>query len=168
MILEFVVILAGIFLTNVLDSTTLFEFGAGIKPEFTILFVIFFSLKKGELTGLWIGFLGGLLADASLGAEEVAGKFYYKVGIHSLSYSLIGYLLGKFSRNYYSENYISISVYAFLFTLAMRGFSYFLFAIFFYQNQNYSIFANSLYNAVIAPLSFFIFSWVYRLEGEGT
>lgn len=168
MILEIIVIFAGIFLTNVLDSTTLFEFSAGIKPEFTILLIIFFSLKKGALSGLWIGFFCGLLADASLGAEEVAGKFYYKIGIHSLSYSLIGYLLGKFGRIYYTENYISISVYAFLFTLTMRGFSYFLFAVFFYQNQNYSILANSIYNAAIAPLSFFIFSWIYKIEGEGT
>lgn len=169
MILEIIVVLAGIFLANVLDSTRLFELVAGIKPDFTILLVIFFSLKKGELSGLWVGFLGGLLADASFGAEEINGKIYDKIGIHSLSYSLVGYLLGKFGRNYYSENYISISVYAFILTLIIKGFSYFLFAIFFYKDQNYSIWASSVYNAAIAPLSFFIFSWIYRLETtEGT
>lgn len=169
MILETIVVLAGIFLANVLDSTRLFEFVGGVKPDFTILLVIFFALKKGGLAGLWVGFLGGLLADASFGAEEIGGKIYDKVGIHSLSYSLIGYLLGKFGRNYYSENYISITIYAFLFTIIIKSFSYFLFSIFFYKDHNYSVWASSIYNAAIAPLSFFIFSWVYKLDAtEGT
>ncbi len=164
MILELLVIAAGIFLVNVLDSTRLFDI-AGVRPDFTILLVIFFSLKKGQLSGLWIGFFGGLLADVSFGAEEIGGKVYDKIGIHSLSYSLVGYFLGKFGRNYYSENYISISTYAFLFTVIIKGFSYILFSIFFYKDQNYSVLATSIYNTAIAPLSFFIFSWVYKLEG---
>jgi rod shape-determining protein MreD len=164
MILDYLVVFAGIFLAHVLNGTTLFEFGVNIKPDFVVILVVFFALRRGEVSGLWVGFLGGLLTDASLGAEEIGGKVFYKIGVHSLSYSLGGYLLGKFGRDYYTENYLSITIYAFIMTFVMRGVTYFLFSSFFYPNENYSYLASSIYNAALAPLTFFLLSWVYRLE----
>lgn len=166
MILENVVIVAGIFLAHVLNGTTLFEFGTNIKPDFIVILVVFFALRRGEVAGLWVGFLGGILTDVSLGGEEIGGKIFYKIGVHSLSYSISGYLLGKFGRGYYTENYISITIYTFLLTFVMRGFTYFLFSSFFYPNDNYSYIATSIYNAAIGPLAFFTLSWVYKLESK--
>lgn len=152
-------------MVHIINGSSLFDFGPEIKPDFMILFVLFFALRKGEMSGLWIGFLGGLLSDAGLGGEEgLGGKIYYKIGIHSLSFSFVGYLLGKFGRTFYNENYLSITIYAFVITLMMRSFTYFLFSFFFYTNLNYSLVICSIYNAAIAPLSFFVFSWVYKLQ----
>lgn len=169
MILERIVIGIGILLAHILNGTNLFDIGTAIKPDFMILLVIFFALRKGGMSGLWIGFIGGLLTDAALGGEEgLGGKVFYKIGIHSLSFSLVGYLLGKFGRMSYNENFISISIFAFVLTLIARAFTYMLFSFFFHPNLNYSFIATSVYNAAIAPLTFFILSWIYKLEPTST
>ncbi len=167
MILERIVIGIGILLAHVLNGTNLFDIGTAIKPDFMILLVIFFALRKGGLSGLWVGFLGGLLTDAALGGEEgLGGKIFYKIGIHSLSFSIIGYLLGKFGRVSYNENFVSISIFAFTLTLITRGLTYMLFTFFFHPNLNYSFVATSIYNAAIAPLTFFTLSLIYKLESS--
>lgn len=169
MILERLVIGIGILLAHVLNGTNLFDIGTAIKPDFMILLVIFFALRKGGMSGLWIGFIGGLLTDAALGGEEgLGGKVYYKIGIHSLSFSIIGYLLGKFGRISYNENFVSISIFAFLLTLVTRGLTYMLFSFFFHPNLNYSFVATSIYNAAIAPLTFFTLSWIYKLDASSS
>ena len=66
MIFEKIVVLSGIILAHILNGSNLFDFGPEIKPDFMILLVIFFSLRKGEMSGLWVGFIGGLLSDAGL------------------------------------------------------------------------------------------------------
>jgi rod shape-determining protein MreD len=165
MIFEKIIILAGIIMVHIINGSNLFDFGPEIKPDFMILYVLFFSLRKGEMSGLWIGFIGGLLTDAGLGGEEgIDGRIYYKIGIHALSYSLTGYLLGKFGRSIYNENYLSITIYALLVSVIMRAMTYFLFNFFFYPNLNYSLLISSIYNAAIAPISFFIFSWIFKLQ----
>lgn len=167
MILERIVIGIGILLAHVLNGTNIFDIGTAIKPDFMILLVIFFALRKGGLSGLWVGFIGGLLTDAALGGEEgLGGKVFYKIGIHSLSFSIVGYLLGKFGRMSYNENFVSISIFAFTLTLITRGLTYMLFSFFFHPNLNYSFIATSIYNAAIAPLTFFALSWIYKLESS--
>jgi rod shape-determining protein MreD len=164
LIFEKVAIACAILLAHILNETTLFNFGANIKPDFVIILVVFFALRKGELAGLWIGFLGGLLSDSSLGGEQIGNKIHYKIGLHSLSYSTVGYLLGKFGRGFYNENYVSTTFYTFVLTFIMRWFTYILFSTFFYENDNYSYVSCAIYNAAIAPVTFFGLSWVFRLE----
>lgn len=165
MILEIVVIFIGIVLSHVLNGSNIFDIGTSIKPDFVILFFSFFSLRRGELSGLWIGFFGGLLSDAALGGEEgIDGKVFYKIGVHALSFSLVAYIVGKFTRAYYNENFVSIMVFAFSITLVTRIVTYFIFGFFFHQNSNFSFLTTAIYNMLIAPLTFFIFSWIYKLE----
>lgn len=165
MILEKIVIGIGLVLAHFLNGSNLFELGPAIKPDFVFLFIIFFALKKGELSGLWIGFFGGLLSDAGLGGEiGEGGRVYYKIGIHTLSFCIVGYLVGKFARAKYNETFIYISITIFLLSIATRVFTYILFLMFFHPNENYSFFSNSIYNAFIAPVTFFALSWVYKIE----
>ena len=50
--------------------------GSIIYPDFLLIFVIFFALRRGEFSGLWIGFFAGLLEDAGLlGYAEKTGEF---------------------------------------------------------------------------------------------
>lgn len=167
MIIEKFAIAVGVIVVHFLNGSNLFDIGNDIKPDFMFLLVMFFALKRGGLTGLWIGFFGGLLTDSSLGAEiGIAGKYYYKIGIHALAYSIIGYLVGKFGRNLYNENFLSVSVSIFVLTLIVRVFSYLVFLFFFHPNKSYSFISTSLYNAIIAPMIFFALSWAYRLESQ--
>ncbi|MCE9501436.1 MAG: rod shape-determining protein MreD [Leptospira sp.] len=165
MILEKSVIAIGILVAHFLNGSNLFELGSSIKPDFMIILVIFFALRKGTLSGLWVGFFGGLLSDTGLGGEIGAkGEILYKIGLHTLSFSMIGYFLGKFGRTAYNENFISISVTTFIITLLARLSTYFLFSIFFHSNLNYAFFSTSLYNAAIAPIVFSALTWIYRLD----
>lgn len=167
MILEKVFIIIGMLLAHFLNGSNLFELGNAIRPDFMVIFVIFFAFRKGAMYGLWLGFCGGLLTDTSLGGEiGPDDAIYYKIGLHSLSYSLIGYIIGKVTRNAYTENYISITIYVFGFTLFSRILTYLLFWMFFHSNHSYSFFYVSLYNAFIGPALFFFFTWAFRLDPD--
>jgi len=167
MILDKVFIIIGVLLAHFLNGSNLFELGNAIRPDFMIVFVIFFALRKGALVGLWLGFFGGLLTDTALGGEVSAENLvFYKIGLHSLSYALVGYFIGKLTRNAYTENYFSITVYVLIFTFISRVLTYLLFLLFFHSNSNYSFVYVSLYNAFLGPLLFFVFTWIYRLEAD--
>jgi rod shape-determining protein MreD len=170
MIVEKLVIAVGILFSHFLNGSTIFELGGSYKPDFMMIFVIFFALRKGPLYGLWIGFFSGLLTDSGLGGETGADQVvYYKIGLHSMSYSIIGYIMGKFTRSAYNENYLSITIYTFIFTLVSRFFTYLLFILFFHPNDSYSFFGTALYTALLSPIFFFLLTWIYQLnqdEGE--
>lgn len=167
MILEKLFIVIGVLLAHFLNGSNIFELGNAVRPDFMIIFVLFFALRKGALVGLWLGFFGGLLTDTALGGEiNPDSSLYYKVGLHSFSYAIVAYIVGKLTRNAYTENYISIMIYVFGFTLLSRLITYLLFLLFFHTNSNYSFIYVSIYNAVIGPMLFFVFTWIYRLEAD--
>ncbi|PJZ68631.1 rod shape-determining protein MreD [Leptospira perolatii] len=163
MILEYVVIGAGLFIAHFLNGTNSFE-TFGTKPDFMVLFVLFFALRKGALAGVWVGFFGGLLSDSGLGGEIVGNVVTYKIGLHSLTFCLMGFLVGKFARSAYHENYLSITLYSVIITFVTRVATYLLFSLFFHENLSYSLFGTSIYNAIIAPLFFYLLGKLYRLE----
>lgn len=169
MILEKFMIGAGILLVHFLNRSPILDLSDklpfGFQPDLMFIFVIFFALRQGGLTGLWVGFLSGILIDVDLGEMDGAdGKKFFKMGLHSLSYSLIGYLTGKIGRRIYNENFATISITLLVLTLIMRGMVYFLFTFFFHPNDNYSFLGTAVYNAIISPVFFSVLSWVYRLE----
>ncbi|EMY02388.1 hypothetical protein LEP1GSC029_4196 [Leptospira interrogans str. 2002000626] len=91
----------------------------------------------------------------------------YKIGLHSLTFCLIGYLVGKFARSAYHENYLSITIYSLLITFITRLATYYLFSLFFHENMSYSLFFTSLFNALIAPAFFYALTWIYQLDHMG-
>ncbi|MGJ4786465.1 rod shape-determining protein MreD [Leptospira koniambonensis] len=163
MILEYIVIGAGILISHFLNGTNLFEI-SGFKPDFMVIFVLFFALRRGTMAGIWIGFFGGLLSDSGLGGEIVDNIVTYKIGLHSLTFCIMGYIVGKFARPAYHENQISIMLYSLVVTLVSRIASSLLFSAFFHENLNYSIISTSIFNGAIAPMFFWILGKLYRLE----
>ena len=165
MILEYIVIVIGLLTSYFLNGSNLFELGNAVKPDFMVIFVVFFALRRGPMFGLWIGFFGGLLTDSALGGViGEGGETFYKIGLHSLVMSVLGYIIGKFARGSFHENYLSVTIYLFLFTLASRVMIYLVYIMFFHKNLNYSFFPTSIYNGIIAPVAFFILTWAYKLE----
>lgn len=85
-------------LVHVLEST-LFQYIriGGIGPNFMIMIIVSFALLRGSKEGMWIGMGAGLLYDISFGLH---------LGPTILVYMFIGFICGKFSKNFYRENFI--------------------------------------------------------------
>lgn len=165
MILEKAIIGIVVLIAHFFNGSSWLELGSGIKPDFMVLLVVFFALRRGPLYGLWVGFFGGILTDSGLGAEiQSNGQMEYMIGLHSLTFSMMGYLTGKFARSAYQENFLSIMVYAFFLTLFTRIATYYIFLFFFHENANYSFVYTSVYNALMAPVVFYIMSWIFKMD----
>lgn len=83
---------------HVLEST-LFQYIriGGIGPNFMIMIIVSFALLRGSKEGMIIGAASGLLYDISFGLH---------IGPILLSYMFIGFVCGKFNKNFYRENFI--------------------------------------------------------------
>jgi len=87
-----------IFIIHILEST-LFQYIriGGIGPNFMIMIIVSFALLRGSKEGAIIGASAGLLYDISFGLH---------LGPTLLSYMFIGFICGKFNKNFYRENFI--------------------------------------------------------------
>ncbi len=70
------------------------DFG-GVVPNLLIVLTAAFGFMRGETTGVLIGFFCGLLTDIF---------FADILGFYALVYMYIGYINGKFSRQFYPED----------------------------------------------------------------
>ena len=169
MVIEKVIIGIGLILTHLVNVSNFLNIGIWLKPDIIIIFIIFFSLKKGPLYGVWIGFFGGLLADISLGGElNELNEISYKIGLNALVFSILGYVAGKFMLSNYRENFLILGVYTFVLTCLSRAFVFYTYLYLFNENFSYNIFTTSLYNGVISPILFYCLELVYRVEMEKT
>lgn len=80
-------------------ESTLFQYIriGGIGPNFMIMIIVSFALLRGSKEGMMIGAFSGLLYDISFGMH---------IGPTLLSYMFIGFVCGKFNKNFYRENFI--------------------------------------------------------------
>ncbi len=80
-------------------STTLFQALriGDIGPNFMIMIIVSFALLRGSKEGSIIGIIAGLLNDIS---------FSTYLGPSIVIYAIIGYMCGKFNKNFYRENFI--------------------------------------------------------------
>ncbi len=74
-------------------------FFKGIKPDFVLILICFYSLKYGQIKGLTYGALSGLLMDSVCG---------FILGPHIISKSVSGFLMGTVKEQLFQWNvYIS-------------------------------------------------------------
>ncbi|MCB1158141.1 MAG: rod shape-determining protein MreD [Leptospiraceae bacterium] len=169
MMIEKIMTGAGILLVHFLNRSPYLDLSDKLpfhfQPDLMFIFVIFFSLRRGALTGLWVGFFGGLLTDLDQGAVDSTAVIHSMIGLHTFSYSIIGYLMGKFGRNAYNENFLSISITMFVLTLLVRGVTFTLYIFFFKADEkNYAFFGTAFFNSILSPIFFSALSWIYRME----
>ena len=69
----------------------------GVTPDFMLIIIVSFALLRGSKEGMLIGTIAGLLYDVTFGMF---------IGQHTAAYILIGYVCGKFNKNFYRENFI--------------------------------------------------------------
>lgn len=80
-------------------EATLFQYLriGDIAPNFMIMMIVSFALLRGSKEGVIIGAVAGLLNDISFGIH---------LGPTIISYAIIGYVCGKFNKNFYRENFV--------------------------------------------------------------
>lgn len=93
-----IVIGALLILTQILESTVFQMLRIGhIAPNFMIILIVSFALLRGSKEGTVVGIVSGLLYDSTFGLM---------MGPTIFAYALIGYICGKFNKNFYRENFI--------------------------------------------------------------
>ncbi len=68
---------------------------ASVAPNLLLILTSEFGFVRGQKTGIWVGFFGGLLLDIYYGDA---------IGFYALLYMIIGYLNGFFHQLYYDED----------------------------------------------------------------
>lgn len=138
-----------------------------IYPDFLLIFVIFFSIRKGDFTGIWVGFFAGLLEDAQLLAfDDSAQEFVSIIGVHSLVYCLAGYTIGRLNRLLDRDSTASILVLVFATTLVVRIAVWLVMGIVDQFSAAYPLLGPAVYTAAIAPIWFTLLTWLYRLDSR--
>jgi rod shape-determining protein MreD len=166
MMLEKIIILIAVFVSYFLQTSLEFFRLGGIKPDFLLILTIYYSINKGELYGIWIGFLAGLLQDINLGVMTIAGtsQVRHYLGINILPKAMVGYLAGKFSESIQKNNNFSWFIIVFTFSVA-KGITLFILTAIFHGNVAAEmlvtvILPESLYNALLSLLWFRLLYWL--------
>ncbi len=122
--------------------------------DFVIIATLFFALHGGSMSGQVFGFIAGIFYDAF-----AASQFF---GITPLTYTVTGFIVGKFSKTTYQETFVSIFTITIVATL-FKGGIYLLINTVMLDNiiSATDYFLNSLMielivNPLIAPFVFFL------------
>ena len=140
---------------------------ATVFPDFLLIFVAYFALKRDSLSGLWVGFFAGMLEDSTnwifnpKNSVDVDG-YTTIIGIHALVYTLIGFILGQVKTIYENQQTFITMIIVFLMVVFARFLTWTIHGFVDDFNFNYAIVAPALYTAIIAPLWFTLLAWIYR------
>ena len=98
----------------------LFPLG-NVKPNLLLILTVSLGLMRGKHTGLWVGFLSGLVIDLFYGTL---------IGFNALVYMYIGYINGNFYKVFYDEDVkipmilVAISCFAYNFVFYIIQFAF--------------------------------------------
>jgi rod shape-determining protein MreD len=162
-------ILVSFFLKDINFLAINFDFlNSGIiYPDFPLLLMIFFALRKGEFHGLWIGFFAGLLEDAGvLHFSDSSHEFVTILGTHAGIYTLAGFILGKINRFIDQFHTAPIIVLVVTATFLIRLSVWLLMGILEDFNKSYSFLGPAFYTALLSPVWFWILGWLYRVHHD--
>ncbi len=169
MIIEILFIFLGLvfsyFLKDINFLSLQFDFikSGSVYPDFLLIFIIYFSLKKNELVGIWLGFFAGLLEDSSiLSFSQKNKEFINLIGIHSLVYPILGFILGKFNKYLDIDNIRTVIVITFLASIFTRISVWFIMGILDTFYESFAFFSPSIYTSLVAPVWFFFLKWIYH------
>ena len=171
MLLDLLVIVLGLifsyFLKDINFLSMTFDFTGAIYPDFLLIFVIFFALRRGEFSGLWIGFFAGLLEDSNLLSFAQSTNTYNSIiGVHAIIYTLAGFILGKLNRIVDKDSTIPIMFVVLCTTFLCRLFVWMIMGFLDESNASYSFFGPAIYTAILAPIWFLLLGWTYRQTTE--
>jgi len=148
-------------LLNFLFQSTLFQYFSilGVVPNTSLILIVSFALISGKRTGAIIGICIGLLQDIF---------FCDVIGVNTLIYFIIGYLVGLTDQKVFKENMFLPFAFTGLSTLfyhiAYFFFMYFLsVSVQFMKLINDVVFIEMIYNSII---SIFIYKKILQVYLE--
>lgn len=112
-------IIPGILLILICVQNSLFGFIKvfGVKPDVVLVFIICFSLVKGNPECALVGIFGGILEDVFFG---------YAFGINSIACMLTSYLIGLVEGKLYKDNIFIPAIFVFGGTIIKESIVYFM------------------------------------------
>ena len=132
----------------------------GVKPDLTLVILIFVSLRRGAMTGQLAGFAAGL-------AEDVVSLA--PLGFHALLRSVVGFVYGLFLGNVFVDPLLMPLLFVLAGTLVKGVLSGLLVVVFEASAHGFAAFAGPfwielLYNAVLAPFVFALLGLIKLLR----
>ena len=169
MLIEILVIFIGLifsyFLKDINFLSLQFDFlrTGSIYPDFLLIFLIYFTLRTNEMWGIWLGFFGGLLEDTTiLNFNSSNSEYIQLIGIHTLIYPIMGFILGKINRYLDIDNIRTIIFVTFVTSLSTRLMIWLIMGIVEEFYHSYSFIGPSIYTSILAPIWFFLLKWIYH------
>jgi len=132
----------------------------GIKPDFFLILLVFFALRKDLKFALVLGFILGLLRDIFSGGI---------LGISAFGFGLCGLIIGKYARFVYKEGIFSQLIIVFCSGIFV-ALAYYLVSLFTALPVSKDLFKviilpASVYTAVIALPVFWLLRRLFTLCG---
>ena len=166
MILEYAAVTIGLIISFLLKDINFLALNF-IYPDFLMIFIIFMALRRGELSGIWLGFIGGLLEDSAvLVFSRQGGDYVHVIGVHMFFYTLVGYSLGKFNKLIDATRLFPIMGVVFVYTLVVRFCIWLVTGLISDFNSNYLFIGSAIYTALITPIWLWLLGWLYRPMDE--
>lgn len=131
----------------------------GVIPDIALIVLVFCAIKNGSMAGQISGFLSGLAFDPISGAP---------LGFNVLVRTVIGHLYGVFHQKFFIDAFLGPFLLVFTATLLRAGTGALVGLLFpgsitFYPSMWQNVLLESLYNALISPVVFFILGLFKRL-----
>ncbi len=171
MILDFIFIILGLFISHFLKDINFlvlqFDFlkTGSTYPDFVIIYIIYFALQRDRdiSSAIWLGFFAGILEDSTIiRFSKNYTEFQHLVGLHSLVYTLLAFILGSIKKQVDINNNTTISFIVFISTLMSRILIWFIMGILEEFYQSYSFLAPTLYTTIISPIWFKLLGFIFE------
>jgi rod shape-determining protein MreD len=154
-------VLALLFIFSLTLQSTMFDFikVAGVKPDFVLLLVIYYSFTNGPLKGAIFGLGIGLLEDLFLG---------HFIGMNALALLSAGFIAGWFETKMYKENLLIAFLVIFLTTIFSQLIIFFSGAVVglnWTLTQSWRLLLTlAIYNTCLVP---FTYPWFHHSVSRG-
>jgi rod shape-determining protein MreD len=157
------VILVAIFQTSKFSEAIAI---ANIKPNFVIIFLLFFAACQGQFWGELLGFICGLTLDLLIALET-----QIPLGMHSFTYTIVGFLSGMLKDKFYINNILLSFLLVFITSFFSESLVLGLNVIFVNYREDFSkvlrtLLALAFYNALITPLIFYLLNKIFNFNKQ--
>jgi len=136
---------------------------AGVKPDLVFIIVVYLGYSFGSFYGEVTGFFGGLLHDSISSSP---------LGLLAFPKLAVGFIVGFFGRGLIKSNIMTAFLIIFFASLLKGVIT--LFMAYIFDEAMVSaitgvILPEAFYNAILAPILFFLYDKIYQkdLEQEG-
>ncbi len=137
-----------------------------IKPNLAMIGLLYFAFTRGPFAGEILGFGIGLTLDILISLESRT-----PLGIHAFVFTITGMITGHLKNKFYSQNILFIFILVFVASFFSETLVIILNIIFVSMPDSAfeiirTLSGFSFYNALLAPIFFYIANKIFRFQKE--